>query len=136
MELHHRIVLAFAVGAAVLPVLGLRMHARKNLCHAGSLGCCGLAILSYVVYAWIMARQENWFALSWLAHDLKIALPLLLISTLITNVFCIIPQQLRNQTSSKQVSPLLCPIYPLLRGKAGATLAGCWKLPGNFSLTP
>ena len=43
MELHHRIVLAFAVGAAVLPVLGLRMHARKNLCHAGSLGCCGLA---------------------------------------------------------------------------------------------
>lgn len=97
MELHHRIVLAFAVGAAVLPVLGLRMHARKNLCHAGSLGCCGLAILSYVVYAWIMARQENWFALSWLAHDLKIALPLLLISTLITNVFCIIPQQLRNR---------------------------------------
>ena len=61
MELHHRIVLAFAVGAAVLPALGLRMHARKNLCHVGSLGCCGLAILIYVVYAWIMARQENWF---------------------------------------------------------------------------
>ena len=97
MELHHRIVLAFAVGAAVLPVLGLRMHARKNLCHVGSLGCCGLAILIYVVYAWIMARQENWFALSWLAYDLRIVLPLLLTSTLIANVFCVLPRHWRER---------------------------------------
>lgn len=97
MAYHHRIALALAAGAVILPLLGLRMKERKLLCHVGSLACCGLAILDYLVYAWIMSRTDDRFALLWLAHDLKFALPLLMVTTLLVNGFCFMRQEWRGR---------------------------------------